>query len=244
MPYFPRKKRATRKPRKAAARKPAQLAKSTALAVKKIVQSQMNNVVETKIADYSFAPLGQLTSLYHNTWYNFEQDPFTMYQGTSDAETLNPINRVGDSIFAKSLSLTINLATYTNTSTVQYRLVVLKVKSGTNMPGNITAHPQAINNLIAPIDREHPSLISVVYEKRGWLINHGQTAAGGGDGERQLLHINLRINKRIKYNDGEASNGSFKYVPYIMMFDRQQTSPSGVPICDFQYFRRFYFQDA
>jgi len=235
-PYKARRKRNNK-------RGPA-LAPSTAVAVRKIVQSQMNKVVETKNADYSFNPLGQLTSLYHNTWYRFEIDPFTMFQGTSDAETLNPINRIGDSVFAKSLSLTINLASYTNTSTLQYRFVVLKLKVGASMPGNISAHPQAVNNLIAPLDRENPALAAVVYEKRGWLINHGQTAAGGGDGERQLIHVNLKINKKIKYNDGDASNGSFIYAPYIMLFDRQQTSPSGVPICDFQYFRRFYFQDC
>lgn len=240
---FYRRKRAVRKPRKAATRKPA-LARSTAVAVKRIVQSQMNKVIETKHCDYSFAPLGQLTSLYHNTWYRFETDPFTMYQGTSDSEALNPINRIGDSVFAKSVNFVINLATYTNTSTVQYRFVILKVKSGTNMPGNITTHAQAINNLIAPLDRENPALISVLYDKRGWMINHGQTAAGGGDGERQLLNVTIKVNKKLKYNDGDPANASFQIVPYILVFDRQQTSPSGVPICDFQYFRRSYFQDC
>lgn len=244
MPYYPRKKRAVRKPRRAAVRKSARLAPRTALAVKKIVSRQMNQVIETKIADYSYAPAGQLFSLYHNTWYKFENDPFSVFQGTSDDETVNPINRVGDSVLAKSLSFTINLATYTNTSTVQYRFVLLKVKSGASMPGNITTHPQAVNNLIAPIDRENSALISVVMDKRGWMINHGQTASGGGDGERQLLHLNFKINKKLKYDGNNASNASFNYVPYIMVFDRQQTSPSGVPICDFQYFRRFYFQDA
>lgn len=244
MPYYPKKKRAARKPRKTAARKSAKLSPSTALAVKRIVSRQMNNVVETKIADYSFAPLGQLTSLYHNTWYRFETDPFTMYQGTSDSEGLNPINRIGDSVYAKSLSITINLASYTNTSTLQYRFVLLKLKPGASMPANITNHAQNVNNLITPIDREQAALQQVIIDKRGWLINHGQTAAGGGDGERQLLQFNFKINKKIKYNEGEAGNSSFFYVPLIMMFDRQQTNPSGVPICDFQYFRRFYFQDA
>lgn len=238
MPYKPRKQVKRRAPRRKATS--SKLTQS----VKKIVQSQMNKVVETKICDYSYAPLGQLNSLYHNTWYRFETDPFTMYQGTSDSEALNPINRIGDSVYAKSLSLTINLATYTNTSTVQYRFVLLKVKTGTSMPGNITTHAQAINNLIAPIAREQGSLMQVVMDKRGWMINHGQTANGGGDGERQLLQLNFKINKKLKYLEGQPSNNSFCYVPYIMVFDRQQTSPSGVPICDFQYFRRFYFQDA
>lgn len=232
------------KPRRTISKRATRLAPKTALAVKRIVSSQMNKVVETKIADYSFAPLGQLSSLYHNTWYKFENDPFTLFQGTGDDEGVNPTNRIGDSIYAKSLSLTINLATYTNTSTVQYRFVLLKVKTGTSMPGNITNHPQAINNLIAPLDREAGPIISVVMEKRGWMINHGQTSSGGGDGERQYLHFNFKINKKLKYDGNSAANNSFLYVPYILVFDRQQTNPSGIPICDFQYFRRFYFQDA
>lgn len=218
--------------------------KTAAKLVKKIVKNEINKVVETKIADFSFNPLGQLTSLYHNTWYRFETDPFTMYQGTSDSEALNPINRIGDSIYAKSISFTINLATYTQLSTVQYRFVLLKIKTGASMPGNITNHLQNVNNLITPIDRENEALISVIMDKRGWMINHGQTSAGGGDGERQLLHFNFKINKKLKYNEGAPGNASFLLQPYILVFDRQQTSPSGTPICDFQYFRRFYFQDA
>lgn len=239
-----RKVRKGAKPQSTIRKRTTKLAPKTVKAVKSIVAKQMNKVIETKIADYSFNPVGQLTSLYHNTWYKFENDPFTIYQGTADDETVNPTNRIGDSIYAKRLSLTINLATYTNTSTVQYRFVLLKVKSGTSMPGNITSHPQAVNNLIAPIDREASPIISVLMDKRGWMINHGQTASGGGDGERQFLQFNFKINKTIKYDGNSASNHSFLYVPYIMVFDRQQTSPSGVPICDFQYFRRFYFQDA
>jgi len=237
-------KKYTRRAPKVRKYKPKRKSSSLVSTVKAVVKRQMNQVVETKIADYSFNPLGQLTSLYHNTWYRFETDPFTMFQGTSDSESLNPINRIGDSIFAKSLSLTINLSTYTQLSTVQYRFVLLKLKVGASMPGNITAHPQAINNLIAPIDREQPALSQVIMDRRGWLINHGQTSAGGGDGERQLLHFNFKINKKLKYEEGAASNGSFIYAPYIMLFDRQTTSPSGTPIGTFEYFRRFYFQDS
>lgn len=217
------------------------LGKSMAKAVKAVVKREINQVVETKVADYCFTPLGQLTSLYSNSWYRFEADPFTMYQGTSDAETLNPINRIGDTILAKSLSIKINLATYSNTSTVQYRFVVLKLKAGATMPINITSHPQGLNVMINPIDRENPAIAAVICDKKGWMINHGQTSAGGGDGERQLLQFSFKINKKIKYDDGAAANGSFVYAPYIAVFDRQGTQ---APICDFQYFRRFYFQDA
>lgn len=238
---YPRKPKGKRPAYRKRAPTKARLAPKTALAVKRIVQKQMNNVIEVKHADYIFTPLGQLTSLYSNQWYRFEADPFTMFQGTSDAENLNPINRIGDSIFAKSISFKINLATYSNTSTVQYRFVVLKLKVGATMPINITSHPQGLNVMINPIDRENEALAAVVYDKKGWMINHGQTSAGGGDGERQLLQVNLKINKKIKYNDGASGNGSFIYAPYIAVFDRQGTQ---APICDFQYFRRFNFQDA
>ena len=165
-----------------------------------------------------------------------------MFQGTSDSETLNPINRLGDSIYVKNVSFTISLESFNTYSTLQYRFVVLKLKAGATMPINITAHPQAINNLIAPIKREEPALASVVMDRHGWMINHGQTSGGGGDGERQLIRVTIPINKKIKYNEGSAASGSYVYAPYILMFDRQNTV--GLPVCGFQYFRRTSFQDS
>jgi len=220
---------------------PARLAPTTALAVKKIVKSQMNQVVETKINDYYFTPVSNLTSIFHNTWYRLEDDPFFLFQGTSDSEVSGPTNRVGDSIFAKSVHIQLSLASSPSFSTCQYRMVVLKLKPGATMPTDITNHPQSPNRLMNPIDREQEALISVLHDSRGYLFNNGQTAGGGGDGSRKLLSVTIPVNKKLKYDGNVGNNNSFRIIPYIMVFGK--LGDSGF-ICNLEYFRRSYFQDT
>lgn len=226
--------------KRAAARKP-RLARSTAVAVKRIVKTQLNKVVETKINDYYMTPISNLTSIFHNTWYRLEDDPFFLYQGTADDETSGPTNRVGDSVFIKSVHMQLNLASSPSFSTMQYRLVVLKLKPGVTMPTDITAHPQCANRLMSPIDREQQALMSVVYDRKGYFINNGQTAGGGHDGARKLLSVNIPINKKIKYDGNTGNNNSFRLIPFILVFGRLGDSGFN---CNVEYFRRTYFQDA
>lgn len=240
MPWY-RKKRAIRKPRRAAARKPAKLAPKTALAVKRIVKTQMNKVVETKVNDYYFTPLGNLTSIFHNTWFRLEDDPFYLFQGTSDSEASGPTNRLGDSIWAKSVHFQLNMASSPSFSTMQYRFVVLKLKAGATMPSDITDHPQCSNRLMSPIDREQQALMSVLHDSTGYFINNGQTANGGHDGARKHLSVTIPINKKLKYDANNANNNSFRIIPYIMVYGRLGDSGFN---CNFEYFRRSYFQDA
>jgi hypothetical protein len=221
--------------------KPARLASTTALAVKKIVKSQMNKVIETKINDYYFTPVSNITSPYHNTWYRLEDDPFYIFQGTSDSEVIGPTNRVGDSIFAKSVHFQVSLYSSPSYSTCQYRFVVLKLKPGASMPTDITNHPQSPNRLMNPIDREQEALISVLHDSRGFMYNNGQTAGGGSDGSRKLISVNINVNKKLKYDGNTAVNNSFRIVPYIMVFGK--LGDSGF-ISSLEYFRRSYFQDA
>ena len=126
MPY--KRKYVKRRPRMAKKTAKATLGKSTARAVKAIVRSQMDKVIEYKNADYSFEPTS-LMSIYHNTWYQFETDPFTMYQGTSDSEALNPINRIGDSIFVKYVHFRIMFTANIYRPTASVRIVILKCKA-------------------------------------------------------------------------------------------------------------------
>jgi len=240
MPWY-RRKRAIRKPRRAAARKPAKLAPKTALAVKRIVKTQMNKVVETKVNDYYFTPLGNLTSIFHNTWFRLEDDPFYLFQGTSDSEASGPTNRLGDSIWAKSVHFQLNMASSPSFSTMQYRFVVLKLKPGVTMPSDITDHPQCSNRLMSPIDREQQALMSVLHDSTGYFINNGQTANGGHDGARKHLSVTIPINKKLKYDANNANNNSFRIIPYIMVYGRLGDSGFN---CNFEYFRRSYFQDA
>lgn len=239
---FYKKRKTGRRPykKRAAARKP-RLARSTALAVKRIVKSQMNNVIETKINDYYYTPISNITSLFHNTWYRLEDDPFYLFQGTADSEASGPTNRVGDSIYAKNVHFQVSMSSSGSFSTVQYRFIVLKLKAGATMPSDITSHPQSSNRLMNPIDREEGALWSVLYDKKGYMFNNGQTAGGGGDGSRKLLSVNIKINKKIKYDGNNANNNSFRIIPYLLVYGK--LGDSGF-ICNFEYFRRSYFQDA
>lgn len=224
-------------------KKPKSSRKSTALVstVKAVVKRQMSQVVETKINDYYFTPVGNLTSIFHNIWYRLEDDPFFLFQGTADSEASGPTNRIGDSVYAKSVHFQLNLSSSPSFSTMQYRFVVLKLKPQATMPSNITDHPQCPNNLMSPIDREQGALISVLYDRKGWFINNGQTAGGGHDGARKLLSVNIPINKKLKYDGNAGNNNSFRIIPYILVYGRLGDSGFN---CNFEYFRRSYFMDA
>jgi len=222
-------------------RKPSTRSSKLINTVKTVVKRQMNQIVETKINDYYLTPVSNITSLFHNTWYRLEDDPYYLFQGTSDSEASGPTNRVGDSIYAKSVHFQLSLSSSGSFSTCQYRFVVLKLKAGASMPLDITSHPQSPNRLMNPIDREEGALMSVLHDSKGYLYNNGQTAGGGGDGSRKLLSVNIKINKKLKYDGNSANNNSFRIIPYVMVFGK--LGDSGF-ICNFEYFRRSYFQDA
>jgi len=239
MPFYPKKKNNKRYGRKKTVAK--KINKPLALAVKKIVNKQMAQVVETKINDYYFTPVSNITSLYHNTWYRLEDDPYYLFQGTADSEASGPTNRVGDSIYAKSVHFQVSISSSGSFSTCQYRFVVLKLKPGASMPLDITNHPQCSNRLMNPIDREQEALMSVLHDSKGYLYNNGQTAGGGGDGSRKLLSVNIKVNKKLKYDGNTANNNSFRIVPFLMVFGK--LGDTGF-IANFEYFRRSYFMDA
>jgi len=244
MPYN-RKRNAARKPRrKAAARKPARLAPKTASAVKAIVKSQMSKVIEYKNADYAFEP-SSLASMYHNTWYQFESDPFSMYQGTSDSEAVNPINRIGDSIFANYIHFKILFTSNIYRPNASVRIVILKCKASVTSPANISSHPQGLNNLINPIDREQLNCRQVMYD-RVHTFSKGALSVSTGDtvSTMQLLWSHyLKIGKKVTYDDGASSTKGDTYRIFALPYDNQATSTSD-QVARFSYFRRTSFQDA
>lgn len=241
---FRKRKAAARRPRRAAKKTASKLAPRTALAVRKIAKSVLNNVVETKIADYAFEP-ASAAAFYHNTWYQFESDPFTMFQGTSDDETLNPINRVGDSIFAKGILFKMYLTSDIVRPSVAYRIVILKVKANVSSPADITAHPQSTNKLIMPIDLEQTSVISTVYDRVIRPCNMPLSIPFGssvGDVHYLWSHY-LKLNKKITFEGNVGGTTKTTYRIFCLPYDTQSNNPTQ-NIGRFSYFRRTYFQDA
>lgn len=241
MPYRPRRKVASKAPRlrrKAPAKK---LPQTTAAAVKAIVKSQMNKVVETKVIDYGFEFIG----LYHNTWYQFETDPFTMFQGTSDSETINPINRIGDSIYAKGIHYKIHFTSNVVRPNSSLRIVILKVKAALGSPANISLHPQVTNNLIAPIDREQENCRQVMYDKVIHFRNMSSAVSGATTTSPMSVtwaHY-LPLNKKVAYDNGSAGTKGDTYRIFVLPYDNQATSTAD-QVARFSYYRRTYFQDS
>ena len=220
------------------------LGKSTATAVKAIVQSQLSKVVETKIADYAFEPTS-LAAFYHNTWYQFESDPYTMFQGTSDSETLNPINRIGDSIYVKGIHFKLYLTTDSVRPSVAYRIVILKCKASVSSPVDITSHPQSTNKLIMPVDRENVNCRSVVYDRVIRPCNTPMSIPFGSavaDVHHLWSHF-VPVNKKIFYDDGAAQSKGDTYRIFCLAYDTQANNPTS-NVGRFSYFRRTYFQDS
>jgi len=244
MPFRPRKKAysAPRLRRRKVA--PKKLSKPQAAAVKAIVKSQMSNVVEYKQADYAFEPTS-LASMYHNTWYQFESDPFSMFQGTSDSENVNPTNRVGDSIFCNYIHFRILFTANIYRPTASLRIVILKVKASVSSPSDITAHPQSTNKLIMPIDREHPNCRQVMYDKVHTFSKSGNSVSTGDSVStvHLLWNYTLKLNKKIAYEEGASTTKGDTYRIFCLPYDNQATSTSD-QVARFSYFRRTSFQDA
>jgi len=239
MPFRPRRPRRSKKPM--LRRKPATLAKSTALAVKKIVSSHMKRVVETKHADYALQPIAP-SSLYHNVWYQLETDPFYMQMGVTDTDIAGPLNRIGDSIFAKKIWYRLFLDKYNTRPNICLRIVILKQKPGLSMPANITSHTQGLNNLINPIRNEEVAYISTVYDKV--FVLNGGVAEGSAYNTHFNFNYNVKVNKKIKYEDGAlTASGPFVYVPYILAYDSVASLTSD-NVARFSFFRRTYFEDS
>lgn len=212
--------------------------------VKQVVKSQMNKVVEYKNADYAFEP-SSLASLYHNTWYQFESDPFNMFQGTADNETVNPTNRVGDSIFCNYIHFKILFTSNIYRPTASLRIVILKCKASVSSPSNIANHPQGVNNLINPIDREEPNCRQVMYDK---VFTFSKSALSISTGDsvstcHLLWTYNLKLNRKVAYDNGATTTKGDTYRIFVLPYDNQATSTSD-QVARFSYFRRTSFQDC
>lgn len=218
------------------------LSVGTANAVKALIKSHMNKVVETKIADYVFEPV-PLSCFYHNVWYSFELDPFTLNQGVQDSEFLNPNNRIGDSVFVKGIMFKLLLTNFSNWPNNHIRILLLKCKAGATAIANPTPHPQLGNNLILPVDKEDSRIRDVVYDRTfSTLSTQGSNIADGIDKTMIWKHY-VKVNKKIKYDDAGAGSGNDVYRLYALMYSTQGTFTT-TNIGRFSYFRRTYFQDA
>lgn len=210
--------------------------------VKKIVMTQMKKIVESKIID-NFVQPSQPATLYHNVPYVIENDLFFCQQGYGDVEDV-PQNRLGDSIYVKNVYMSFLLNSFNTRSNTQFRITIVKTKSGNSAITNPWQHPLVNNILLCPVDLENPDIVSVVYDK---VFTPSQTGPGtigaSGQDKKLFFKYNLKVNRKVKYDNNVGNTGSNSYKVFIGAYDTIGSS-SLDNIARFSYFRRTHFLDA
>lgn len=234
-PYRARRKRAP-KPKPATPR-------FSVAQVKSLVKREMNKVIEFKHADYQFEPIPS-SALYHNTWYLMESDPLTLLQGVQDNETVNPPNRIGDSVYSKGIKLNMLFYLFNDRPNQALRILILKVKPDTTGVGNPCNHPQAVSNIIMPVDTENSRYQAVVYDRVFVFNNNVSNIAAGviRDVKFHWQHY-IKIDKKTNYEDGFNSARNYTYNIWVCAYDTVNSFTTD-NIARFSYSRRHIFQDA
>lgn len=218
------------------------ISKPMAKTVKKIVMSQMKKVVETKILDNWIEP-NQPFTLYHNVPYVIENDLFFAQQGYGDIENL-PQNRLGDSIYVKNVYMAFLMTSFNTRPNTQFRLTIVKTKSGASSITNPWQHPLVNNIILCPVDIEQPDIVSVVYDR---VFTPSQTGPGsiGASGQDKKIFFKyiLKVNRKVKYDNNVGNTGSNSYKVFIGAYDTQATSIAD-NVARFSFFRRTHFLDA
>lgn len=241
MAFYKSRKYYKRKAKKRVKR--AFMPKSQVKAVKAIVKSQMNKVIEMKHADYQFEPFA-INGLYHNTWYLFETDPLTLLQGVQDSENLNPPNRIGDTVYTKGIKYNCTFYNFNDRPNLAYRILILLVKPDTPSIINPCLHPQLVSNINMPVDYENSRIKKVLYDKV-FMTNNNISITSGPTIRDVKWHWEhyIKLNKVTQYEDGNNSARNYTINCWVCAYDTVSSLTSD-NVARFTYTRRHYYQDA
>lgn len=252
MPYYPKKRRAARKPRRSTKSKARKVSKPLRAAIKQVVKSQ----IETKTINCPDPTSGLLPTNTVNRAYNsfngplyLVQDVFRCPQGTADSTILGSPNRIGDRV--KALGFKMNYYFHTaNGFTlagnkyqipfVKLRIIVFTTAYGIpalTMPLlfdnnflNVETHT------LQPVNRDEGYVKTVLYDKTMLINNHSDFSVDNVSNPNQqliygsCLHFEkyIKFNHTIKYmdNNGTDPTGTDKPV-YVAILAECDDSFSG-----------------
>lgn len=208
--------------------------------VKKIVQREANKTMEGKIGDYSTEPM-PLSCYYHNVPYVHDTDMLYCAQGTTDEEIALARNRIGDSIYCKHIDLALMITNFQTRPNLVYRITVIKTKQGATSLPNPFGHPQCGNSIISPVDTELPGIVSVVYD-RVFDSRAFQTAQDGNEDKKFIWKYRVKVNRKIRYDNGNQNSSSNSYQLWVTCYDSQAVLITD-NVARFSYMRRMTFID-
>jgi len=212
--------------------------------VKAVVKKQMNNVIESKVGDYSTEPIPALC-FYHNVPVQLDSNMFYLQQGITDEEIQASRNRIGDSIFVKNIQLSLMITNFATRPNLCYRISVVKVKNATVVfPSGslIYGHPQCGNMIMAPIDTELEGLVAVVYDRVFNTLAY-QTAQAGNADKKFIWKHSVKVNRKIRYDNASSDPSNFTYRIIVVCYDTQAAYITD-NVARWTYFRRTHFLDA
>jgi len=170
---------------------------------------------------------------------------FYLQQGVKDEEIQSSYNRIGDAVYSKNVQLTLLLTAFATRPNLMFRISVVKVANATTtFPSGsiIYGHPQCGNMMIAPIDRELPGLVSVVYDRVITSLAF-QTAQSGNADKKLIWRYNFKTNHKVKYDNGATDPSSSTYRIILTAYDTQANYITD-NVARYTYMRRHHFMDA
>lgn len=233
MPYYPKKRRASRKPRRSTKSRARKVSKPLRAAIKQVVKAQ----IETKSINCPDPTSGLLPTNTVNRVYNsfngpqyLVQDVFRCPQGVADSTILGSPNRIGDKV--KALGFKMNYFFHTangftlagnkyHIPFVKLRIIVFTTAYG--IP--VLTMPLLFDNnflnvethTMQPVNRDEGYVKTVLYDKVFLINNHSDFSVDNvSDPNQQLIYGScFHFQKYIKFNH------SLKYM------DNNSTDPTG-----------------
>jgi len=161
-----------------------------------ICRSIVNKNIETKHSVFSTS---DGTEISHNNFINITSDMLKTTQGTGDNSVSNTLNRVGDSINIRGLSMKMMIELNERYSDVTFRLIVVKSAKGDTPTRGTLFYGQSSNKMLDKINNERFTVIAQKYCK---ITAPNQSTVGamplGGSGTNYANDGDLRISRASK----------------------------------------------
>lgn len=194
--------------------------------------------------------------LLHNVSY-YAGELLATSQGVTDPEGTDQatLNRIGDEVVGRNISLKFFLANKHDRPNVMYRLVVFKYNTLAIVPAGLTdtyfwaGTDGAGGNMNRMLDNANRERVTVV--KSMWIhpareANYTSNNAGAwmGHEKTHMLHLNIPLkNRKIKYNSDGGTNTKFTDYGFMMLAYDTFSSLQTDIIAEFQWVSQFTFKD-
>ena len=206
-----------------------------------VVKSELNKTVELKDNPYGL----ENQQLYHNVPLNIDSNIFYTTQGLTDPQAASGSNRIGDSVYFKSLTHKLWLANKLDRPNLMYRVTIVYRKTTAGTVPTSAPYVSVTNNgniMLSDLNMENGQVAAVLYDKV-FTYNDGHDISSGGSTKEShhLVQIFRRLNTKCTYyGDNATVPKAFTPQLWVTAYDSYGTLISdNVASCGFQRHCRF-----